>query len=133
MERFGGNFSSQITEVINRNDLVSRLLRLGFNAYLPVFDSGVDLVAYRESDSETRLIQLKGRWTIDRKYLGRSIWVAFPHGGHWYLAPHDEMVAVGTTQGYCSTASWEAGTYNVPSPGKSLLATLEPWRLPEAQ
>lgn len=83
---------SQISEVINRNTVVSLALQQGFNAFLPVYDGGVDFILYRESDRELRKVQLKGRWTIDRKYLGRDIWIAFPMVGDWYLMRHDDMV-----------------------------------------
>jgi hypothetical protein len=32
------------------------------------------------------LVQLKGRWNIDKKYIGRKVWIAFHHLGRWYLA-----------------------------------------------
>jgi hypothetical protein len=72
---------SQASEVINQNTVVSLALQQGFNAFLPVYDGGVDFILYRESDRELRKVQLKGRWTIDRKYLARDIWIAFPLAG----------------------------------------------------
>lgn len=39
--------------------------------------------------------QLRGRWAIERKYIGHDIWVASPDAGDWHLAPHDEMVRTG--------------------------------------
>jgi len=44
-------FRSQVREVINRNTVVSLALEQGFNAFLPVYDGGVDFILYRESDS----------------------------------------------------------------------------------
>ena len=78
-------FRTQIREVINRNTVVSLALDKGFNAFLPVYDGGVDFILYRESDGCVRKVQLKGRWMIDRKYIGRDIWMAFPIAGEWYL------------------------------------------------
>lgn len=52
---------------------------------------------------DTKLVQLKGRWTIDKKYQGRNVWIAFHDGGHWYVAPHDELVRL--AQGYGHLAS----------------------------
>ena len=71
-------FGWQITEVINRNTFVSLALAEGFNAYLPVYDGRVDLILYRGRDGLVRKVQLKGRWTIDKKYPDRDIWMAFP-------------------------------------------------------
>ena len=123
-------FSAQITEVINRNLLVSELLKFGFNAYLPVYDRGIDLLVLRESDGDVRRVQLKGRWAIDKKYIGREVWIAFPEGGTWYLAPHDEMVKMGEEQGYCATSSWTTGhAYSCPQLSKKLAARMAPWCL----
>lgn len=102
-------YRSQVREVINRNTVVSLALDQGFNAFLPVYDGGVDFILYRESDGLVRKVQLKGRWTIDRKYLDRDIWVAFPIAGDWYLMPHDVMVALAEADGVTKTASWMDG------------------------
>jgi hypothetical protein len=105
-------YQSQVREVINRNTVVSLALEQGFNAFLPVYDGGVDFILYRESDGLLRRIQLKSRWTIERKYVGRDIWIAFPSAGDWYLMPHDEMVAMAQTDGVTETTSWkDAGGY----------------------
>lgn len=74
-------FKSQIQEVINRNALVSLALEHGYNAFLPVYDGGVDFILYREADNDLKKVQLKGRWYIDRKYEGRDIWIALSNKG----------------------------------------------------
>ena len=102
--------SSDAIEVINRNALVTVALNQGYNAFLPVYDNGIDLILHNETTGDTKLVQLKGRWTIDKKYLGRKIWIAFPDRGEWYVAPHDLMVEHGTK--HTTTQSWAAGTYS---------------------
>jgi hypothetical protein len=102
--------SSQIIEVINRNALVTVALNQGYNAYLPVYDQGIDLILHNEATCDTKLVQLKGRWTIDKKYLGRDIWVAFPDRGDWYVAPHDELVRMG--ERHTASESWARGIYS---------------------
>jgi hypothetical protein len=57
-----------------------------------------------ERDSALRKVQQKSRWTIDQKYVGREIWIAFPFAGDWYLIPHDMMVA--SADAATQTASW---------------------------
>ena len=122
-------YRSQVREVINRNTVVSLALDQGFNAFLPVYDGGVDFILYRESDSLVRKVQLKGRWTIDRKYLDRDIWVAFPIAGDWYVMPHDAMVALAEAEGVTKTASWmDGGTYSKPRPSKATIAGCTPYR-----
>jgi len=122
-------YRSQIREVINRNTVVSLALEQGFNAYLPVYDGGVDFILYREEDGTTRKVQLKGRWMIDKKYVDRDIWMAFPNGEDWYLVPHADLVQQGDAQGFTRTVSWvERGAYSCPSLSKALLAACEPYR-----
>ena len=122
-------YKSQVREVINRNTVVSLALAQGFNAFLPVYDGGVDFILYRESDGVVRKVQLKGRWTIDRKYIGRDIWIAFPIGADWYLVPHDEMVASAEADGTTKSASWTVGsTYSRPRPSKAVIAACAPYR-----
>src|ERR1700683_2567653 len=99
-------YRSQVKEVINRNVVVSLALEKGFNAFLPVYDGGVDFILYHETDNVVRKVQLKGRWTIDKKYIGRDIWIAFPIGGDWYLMPHETMLQMAEADGVLGTASW---------------------------
>lgn len=70
-------------------------------------------------------MQLKGRWTIDKKYLGRNIWIAFPDRGEWYVAPHDLMVEHGSR--HTETQSWARGTYSKSPLSKSDRAELAPF------
>lgn len=122
-------FRTQIREVINRNTVVSLAMEKGYNAYLPVYDGGVDFILYREEDSVTHKVQLKGRWIIDRKYIGRDIWVAFPHAGEWYLVPHDTMVQQAEEAGFTKTSSWTVGgAYSCLALSKTLAAACEPYR-----
>lgn len=127
-------YRTQVREVINRNVVVSLALERGFNAYLPVYDGGVDFILHREAQAgrpetttDTRKVQLKGRWTIDKKYIGRDIWVAFPVGDDWYLVPHDEMVAIAKayTTALESTSWIKGNAYSWPKPTKVMMAQCE--------
>jgi hypothetical protein len=121
-------YRSQIREVINRNALVTVALDQGYNAFLPVYDGGVDFILYREEDGDVRKVQLKGRWYIDRKYIGRDIWIAFPSRERWYVAPHDELVRMGEQAGFTSSKSWiEGGAYSCPTLSRDFKARLEPY------
>ena len=121
-------FKSQIREVINRNAFVSLALEAGFNAYLPVYDRGVDLILYNEQDNILRKVQLKGRWTIDRKYENRDIWIAFPAGNEWYLMPHDEMVKLAHKDGSTNSKSWTVdGLYSKPKLSTAMLSSCKPY------
>ena len=123
-------YRAQIREVINRNVVVSLALEQGFNAFLPVYDGGVDFILYREADGVLRKVQLKGRWTIDRKYVGRDIWVAFPIGDDWHLMPHDLMLEHAETDGKTlKSASWlEGGAYSKARPSAATIAQCQPYK-----
>lgn len=121
-------YRTQIREVINRNALVSVALAKGYNAFLPVYDGGVDFILYRESDGEVLKVQLKGRWIINKKYVGRDIWIAFNEGERWYIAPHDLMVFLGESAGFTATKSWiTGGAYSCPGLSKDMLKAMAPY------
>lgn len=117
-------------EIILRNELCSTLLRLNYNVFIPVFDEGVDLIAYREIDGDLKVVQQKSRWTIDKRYIGRNIWMAFPSDGFWYLVPHDEMLEWNETRQFQLTDGWIGkGIYHKPSLSAALREKLGPYRL----
>ena len=39
-------------------------------------------------------VQLKGRVTVDSKYLGKGLMIAFPNKPDWYLYPHDKLYKI---------------------------------------
>lgn len=78
-------------------------------------------------DGKTTLrVQIKARLTIDRKYLGRELWMNFPSSGTWYLVPHDKLVeTIGETTNWLNTTSWqENGLYSSANPSPKLLQEL---------
>jgi len=122
-------YRSQVREVINRNTVITLALGQGFNAFLPVYDGGVDLVLHRESDNKLHKVQLKGRWIIDKKYVGRDIWIAFPINGEWHLMPHDKMVEFAELEGITKTKSWvEGGAYSKARPSEVTIAQCAPYK-----
>lgn len=116
-------YRSQIKEVMNRNIVVTLALQQGFNAFIPVYDGGVDFVLYRESDNDLRKVQLKSRWMIDEKYRNRDVWMAFPVDEDWYLVPHDKMFQFAEREsGVLQSRSWtEGGAYSWPKPSKAMM------------
>jgi hypothetical protein len=109
--------NGQVIEVINRQRLIALAMERGYNAFLPVYDDGIDFILCREDgkggSADLMKVQLKSRWTIHKKYFGRDIWIAFPDGDDWYLAPHDELVELADQAGFTASASWkEGGAYH---------------------
>lgn len=39
-------------------------------------------------------IQLKGRFVLNKDYMGKDLWIGFPDKDHdgWYLYPHDDLI-----------------------------------------
>jgi hypothetical protein len=120
---------AEAIEVINRNALVSIALKQGYVAYLPVYDPGIDLILLNEATNDLKRVQQKGRWTINKKYKDREIWVAFPDRGVWYVVPHDEvLLAFSEQKGFTNTDSWARGEYSYAPLSKEMVALLEPYR-----
>ena len=128
--RYTTRHAGQIREVVNRNALVSRLVLQGYNVFFPAYDARIDFVVHREADEKLIKVQLKGRWTIDQKYLGRDLWIAFADAadGAWYLMPHDEMVTK-AERGVVESLSWtKEGGYSRPKLSAAVIAQCAPYR-----
>lgn len=92
---------------------------------------GADFIA-QHIDGRTFLrVQLKSRMGVARKYRHRGLWLCFPHGGHWYLCPHDALLEyLLAERGIGHTGSWaEGGQYTQPAPGSKDMAFLQRYRL----
>ena len=95
---------------------------------------GSDFLAYHKDGSQTLKVQLKSRVTIDVKYRGKDLHIAFPFGaGVWYLVPHDELVEhIGTHTNWLNTDSWKRGHhYSSTNLNPQLREALEPYKLRE--
>ncbi len=53
---------------------------------------GADFIAQHIDGVTFLKVQLKGRFTIDKKYLCKGLYICFPDRGIWYLCPHDELM-----------------------------------------
>jgi hypothetical protein len=100
----------------------------GFNCIKLADDwQGADFLAYHVDQTTTLRVQLKSRPTIQKKYCGKNIWMAFPHKGHWYLIEHDHLVEkVGAHTNWLETQSWKKthGGYSPKSINAKLLEGL---------
>jgi hypothetical protein len=87
------DLNSRQKENYNFHKVSARLADYGFNSIRLSDDwQGADFIA-GHIDGDTFLkVQLKARFTIDKKYLGRGIHIAFLAGEACYLYPHDEIV-----------------------------------------
>ncbi len=125
--------NSKQKEVYNFQKLAGLLADYGFNC-IKLHDDwqGADFLAYHKDGQQTLKVQLKGRLTIDKKYQGKQLYIAFRVNEIWYLVPHDELVkVVGKTTSWLSTDSWARGKYSSGSPSKELLNRLTRYALTE--
>ena len=68
---------------------------------------------------------------IQKKYLGKNIWIAFPNKGFWYLVEHDHLVAkAGEHTDWLHSRSWQTKNgYSSVSINPELLSSLAENRL----
>lgn len=84
---------------------------------------GADFIAIsqvsKRKGSEFFKIQLKGRFTVAKKYEGKDLYIAFPMNldtGLWCIFPHDELIdLLRNANMYLGSKSWiKGGEYSVP-------------------
>lgn len=124
--------NSRQRENYNYQKISSVLADYGFVTLRLTDDwQGADFIA-QHIDGETFLkVQLKGRFLIAKKYLGKDIYIAFNEAEAWYLYPHDELVeSILSTTNVGETTSWQVqGEYSFPNLSQALLALLAPFRV----
>lgn len=124
--------NSKQKEIFNFQKVAALLADFGFNSIKLADDwQGADFLAYHFNDAHTRKVQLKSRLVIAKKYLGKSLWMAFPIGARWYLVEHDALVDLcGTHTNWLSSPSWRfGGAYSSANPSRGLRAVLAAFAL----
>lgn len=78
--------------------------------------AGADFIALHVDGVTTLRVQLKSRLTINRKYEGKGLSIAFPVQDKWYLGPHDELrdlilksTSVGDTESWVTHGGYSMG------------------------
>lgn len=112
--------NSRQKENYNFAKVSAQLADYGFNCLRLSDDwQGADFIACH-IDNETFLkVQLKGRLTLDKKYVGKGIHIAFLLGEECCLYPHDELLTHMTDQSMLgvSNRSWlRDGLLSWPNP-----------------
>lgn len=94
----------------NYNKISAHLSDYGYMcSWLPVDSEGADFIAVHCKTNDVLKIQLKGRITIDPKYSGKNIYMAFPlndkdSSKNWVIVPHDELVHI-----FTNAERWDNG------------------------
>ena len=111
--------------------LAAKLSDYGFYSHRLTDDwNGADLIATHLDGKRFLKVQLKGRLTLDRRYRGKDIFIAFRVQEDWYMYPHDEMVdLLNSVTNYQNTQSWEQGSYAWPTIPNSAREILHRFRL----
>ena len=80
-------------ENFNFHTVAAKLAEYGYNSMRLTDDwQGADFISVHINGEEMIKIQLKSRFTIDKKYLGKDIWIAFIENGVVKLYKHDEVI-----------------------------------------
>lgn len=89
---------------------------------------GADFIAQHTDGITFLKVQLKGRASFAKKYIGRDLHICFPENNDWYLYPHDEILNRLLAQGaIAGTVSWDVhGVYHFPNITANLGILLDP-------
>lgn len=109
--------SNKKKENYNFHKQAAELADYGFNCIKLSDDwEGADFLAHH--DEITLKVQLKSRITIDKKYIGKNLYMLFPCdekevNSSWYLIKHDLLVdIIRVKSNWLKTSSWnEKGLY----------------------
>jgi len=93
--------------------------------------NGADFIAQHFDGATFLKVQLKGRLSFYKKYVGQDLYICFREIDNWYLYPHDELLDQLLGEGFFNgTKSWDVeGGFSVPRLSKRFNLLLEPYRL----
>lgn len=119
-------------ENYNFQKVAGELADYGYNCLRLNDDwQGADFLAVHVNGDDIIRVQLKGRFTIDKKYEGKNIHIAFLDGENCYVFPHDEiMIKILEMNANNPTAAWKNFTaYSWPSVPKWAKVILEEYKI----
>lgn len=121
--------NSRQKEIFNFQKVAGLLADYGYNCIKLADDwQGADFLAYHKDGCNTLKVQLKSRITVSKKYVGKSIFMAFPIKNTWYLIEHDNLVEmVEASTSWLSSKAWQKhdGVYSSDNPNKKLIDSLQ--------
>lgn len=125
------DLNSKQQENYNYQKIASTLAEYGFSCMWLNDDwQGADFIANHIDGVEFLKVQLKSRLTINKKYIGKNIYVAFRQldTDKSYLYPHDELMnkILKELPNITLVKSWKNdGGYSWPKLSKKLITVLE--------
>ena len=117
-------------ESYNYHKLSALLADYGFAGILLADDyNGADFLAMHK-DGQILRVQLKARVTIDKKYVAKDLYMAFPVKDRWCLIAHDTLLDLPDISVWLTSPSWvERGGYSSPTVSKNLEIALASYLL----
>lgn len=119
-------------ENYNFQKIAARLADYGFNSIKLSDDwQGADFISCHINGVDSLKVQLKGRVTIDKKYLGKDIYIGFIYNQKYYVFPHDLIVERVLADSSVETSkSWvEKGLYSWRKPTKWLYKIISEYEI----
>ncbi len=126
------NLNSRQQESYNFQKVAAKLADYGFNCVRLSDDwQGADFIAIHINGETFLKVQLKSRLTIDKKYCGKDIYVAFRYFDDWYVYPHDQVQDALIKSGHMiNSETWKThNSYSWPHISKSILEILAPFKV----
>ena len=131
---------ANIIEVLGRNHPIAQLIEDNFHAAVPLWDQGVDLLAYdgRSGGLAARPLQLKvaegSRWGVQTKYADIQglfmvyIWHEKQDVQIYAMSYAEALNHLTITSTYAKSDRWtKRGEYPISPVGTDLLASLQPF------
>lgn len=109
------NLNSREKENYNYHKIASALADYGFDCMRLNNDwEGADFIAVHNDGEQMLKVQLKGRLSFNKKYVGKDIWIAFIYKGEIRMYNHDELLYKHPKEVF-DTESWKRGTSSSPT------------------
>lgn len=127
------NLNARQQENYNYQKIAAVLAEYGYSCLWLNDDwQSADFIANHIDGNEFLKVQLKSRVTINKKYIGKDIYIAFRHESDVYLYPHDNMMnfIIQESPNTIKRLSWTAGGgFSWPKVTKKLATELEKYKL----
>ena len=109
------NLNSREKENYNYHKIASALADYGFDCMRLNNDwEGADFIAVHNDGEQMLKVQLKGRLSFNKKYIGKDIWIAFVYKGEIRMYNHDELLYKHPKE-FFDTESWKRGAASSPT------------------
>ena len=128
------NYQDQLNdrqkENYNFQKASAQLADYGFNCLRLSDDwQGADFIACHIDGNTFLKIQLKGRLTFNKKYIGKNLYIVFCEKNVWYIYPHDKLFQE-LSDKVLDSDSWELkGEYHWRYLTKELMTLMRPYTI----